>query len=32
LKHLTLSGIDTARHIVGWCQHVRNYAGKVYLL
>ncbi|CAI7622322.1 unnamed protein product [Penicillium manginii] len=26
-KHLTLSGIETARHIVGWCERVRNYAG-----
>lgn len=31
-KHLTLSGMETARHIVGWCQRVRNYAGKLYLL
>ncbi|GIC87262.1 5'-methylthioadenosine/S-adenosylhomocysteine nucleosidase family protein [Aspergillus udagawae] len=27
LKHLTLSGVESARHIVGWCEHVRNYAG-----
>ncbi|KAI0553279.1 hypothetical protein F4679DRAFT_502942 [Xylaria curta] len=27
LKHLTLSGIETARHIVGWCKHVQNFAG-----
>lgn len=26
-KHLTLSGIETARHIVGWCENVLNYAG-----
>ncbi|OJJ42360.1 hypothetical protein ASPZODRAFT_147347 [Penicilliopsis zonata CBS 506.65] len=26
-KHLTLSGVENARHIVGWCEHVRNYAG-----
>ena len=31
-KHLTLSGVETARHIVGWCEHVRNYAGKSYPL
>ncbi|GFF93051.1 hypothetical protein IFM53868_07058 [Aspergillus udagawae] len=27
LKHLMLSGVESARHIVGWCEHVRNYAG-----
>lgn len=32
LKHLTLSGVETARHIVGWCEQVRNYAGKPCLL
>lgn len=26
-EYLTLSGIETARHIVGWCNHARNYAG-----
>jgi hypothetical protein len=26
-KHLTLSGIRSARHIVGWCEAARNYAG-----
>jgi hypothetical protein len=31
-KHLTLSGIETVRQIVGWCQRVRNYAGKIYPL
>lgn len=31
-KHLTLSGVETARHIVGWCEHVRNYAGRSYSL
>ncbi|PYI19447.1 hypothetical protein BO99DRAFT_384495 [Aspergillus violaceofuscus CBS 115571] len=27
-KHLTPSNVETARHIVGWCEHARNYAGK----
>ncbi|KAI1742983.1 hypothetical protein F4680DRAFT_471857 [Xylaria scruposa] len=27
LEHLTLSSIETARHIVGWCKRVRNFAG-----
>lgn len=31
-KHLTLSGVETARHIVGWCEQVRNYAGKPHPL
>ena len=31
-KHLTLSGVETARHIVGWCEQVRNYAGRSYSL
>ncbi|KAJ5936391.1 hypothetical protein N7454_005026 [Penicillium verhagenii] len=26
-KHLMLSGVETARHIVGWSEQVRNYAG-----
>ncbi|KAH0595471.1 hypothetical protein MHUMG1_06646 [Metarhizium humberi] len=26
-EHLMLSGIETARHVVGWCEKVRNYAG-----
>jgi hypothetical protein len=28
LKHLTLSGDENARHIVGWYENVRSYAGK----
>lgn len=28
-KHLTLSAIERARHIVGWCTNVHNYTGKV---
>jgi hypothetical protein len=31
-KHLTLSGVEAARHIVGWCEQVRNYAGTPYPL
>lgn len=31
-KYLTLSGVESARHIVGWCEHVRNYAGRSYSL
>jgi hypothetical protein len=27
-KHLTLSGIRSARHIIGWCKAARNYAGR----
>ncbi|KAI4714339.1 hypothetical protein J4E89_000018 [Alternaria sp. Ai002NY15] len=27
MKHLTLSGISSARHIVGWCELARNNAG-----
>jgi hypothetical protein len=26
-KHLTPSGIETAHHVVGWCENVRNFAG-----
>lgn len=28
MKYLTLSGIRSARHIVGWCEAARNYAGR----
>ncbi|OTA53093.1 hypothetical protein K449DRAFT_224392 [Hypoxylon sp. EC38] len=31
-ENLVLSGLESARHIVGWCQHVRNYAGKSHSL
>jgi hypothetical protein len=28
---LTLSGIESARHIVDWCESVQNYAGRSHL-
>jgi hypothetical protein len=30
LEHLTLTGIETARHVVGWYRNIRNYAGNSY--
>lgn len=27
VEHLNLSGIETARHVVGWYKTIRNYAG-----